>query len=106
MIRRVREVCHRTQRHIAILMDVKGPEIRTGDLPAPVELVDGQLIDLLPTPGASEDGVLAVGVNYPLMGGDVAVGTTVLVDSGLIRLEVLSTSAGAGALPGRRAGAA
>jgi pyruvate kinase len=39
MIRRVREVCRRTQRHIALLMDVKGPEIRTGDLPAPVDLV-------------------------------------------------------------------
>jgi pyruvate kinase len=34
-----------------------------------------------------------VSVNYPLMGGDVAVGTTVLVDSGLIRLEVVATSA-------------
>jgi len=92
MIRRVREVCRRTERHIAILMDVKGPEIRTGDLPAPVDLVAGQLIDLLPTRGIAEDGVLAVSVNYPLMGGDVSVGTTVLVDSGLIRLEVLSTS--------------
>jgi pyruvate kinase len=93
MIRRVREVCRRTQRSIAILMDIKGPEIRTGDLPAPVELAAGQLIDLLPKPGGAEDGVLAVEVNYPLMGGDVQVGTIVLVDSGLIRLEVLSTSA-------------
>lgn len=92
-IRRVREVCRRTQRHIAIMMDIKGPEIRTGDLPAPVELVAGQLIDLLPTPGKAEKGVLAVSVNYPLMGGDVTAGTTVLVDSGLIRLEVLETSA-------------
>jgi pyruvate kinase len=93
MIRRVRAVCARTQRHIAILMDVKGPEIRTGDLPAPVDLVEGQLVDLLPRAGKSEDGVLAVGVNYPLMGGDVSPGTMILVDSGLIRLEVLSTSA-------------
>jgi len=93
MIRRVREVCRKTQRHIALLMDVKGPEIRTGDLPAPIELAVGQSIDLLPTPGASEDGVPAVSVNYPLMGGDVSQGTMVLVDSGMIRLEVLSTSA-------------
>jgi len=93
MIRRVRDVCQRTQRHIAIMMDVKGPEIRTGDLPKPIDLAEGQLIDLLPTPGESENGVPAVSVNYPLMGGDVSVGTTVLVDSGLIRLEVVSTSA-------------
>ena len=93
MIHRIREVCRKTQRHIAIMMDVKGPEIRTGDLPAPIELVAGQLIDLLPAPGAVQDGVLAIGVNYPLMGGDVSSGTTVLVDSGLIRLKVLTTSA-------------
>ena len=93
MIHRVREVCRRTQRHIALLMDIKGPEIRTGDLPAPVNLAVGQLIDLLPQGGEAEDGVFAVDVNYPLMGADVAAGTLVLLDSGLIRLEVLSTSA-------------
>jgi pyruvate kinase len=101
MIRRVREVCARVGRHIAILMDVKGPEIRTGDLAAPargeraepIELAAGQLIDLLPQPGTPSNGVLAVSVNYPGFGRDVAVGNTVLVDSGLIRLEVLATSA-------------
>jgi pyruvate kinase len=93
MIRRVRAVCERVGRHIAILMDVKGPEIRTGDLPAPVELTAGQLIDLLPQPGAAAaDDVLAVSVNYPGFGHDVAVGNTVLVDSGLIRLEVIETT--------------
>ena len=93
MIKRVREVCLRTGRQIAILMDVKGPEIRTGDLAAPVELVAGQLIDLLPQGGGSEDGILAVPVNYPGLGRDVPAGTMVLVDSGLIRLEVLSAVA-------------
>jgi pyruvate kinase len=92
MIRRVREVCRRTQRHIALLMDVKGPEIRTGDLPAPVDLAAGQLIDLLPRPGRAEDEVLAVSVNYPMMGRDVSAGNLVLVDSGLIRLEVLTST--------------
>jgi pyruvate kinase len=92
MIHRVRHVCRKTQRHIALLMDVKGPEIRTGDLPAPIDLVEGQLIDLMPQPCGAEDGVVAVSVNYPRLGGDVSAGTTVLVDSGLIRLEVLSTS--------------
>lgn len=93
MIRRIRAVCQRTGRHIALMMDVKGPEIRTGDLPAPVELAAGQLIDLLPQAGTAEDGVLAVTVNYPGFGRDVPVGSTVLVDSGLIRLEVVNTTA-------------
>ncbi len=92
MIRRVREVCRQTGRHIAVLMDVKGPEIRTGVLPAPVELVAGQLIDLLPQGGGPEGDILAVTVNYPDFGSDVPVGSTVLVDSGLIRLVVMSTT--------------
>jgi pyruvate kinase len=92
MIRRVRDVCRKTQRHIALMMDVKGPEIRTGDLAAPVDLKAGQTIDLLPGTAQAEDGIFAVSVNYPLMGEDVAAGTIVLVDSGLIRLEVISTS--------------
>ncbi|AOS43701.1 Pyruvate kinase [Lacunisphaera limnophila] len=92
MIQRVRAVCARTGRHIALLMDVKGPEIRTGDLAAPVELAVDQLIDLLPQPGESEHRILAVSVNYPGLGQDVPVGSTILVDSGLIRLEVVATT--------------
>lgn len=92
-IKRVRQVCERVGRKIAILMDVKGPEIRTGDLPAPVELEAGQLIDLLPQPGPPEDGVLAVSVNYPGLGRDVVEGAVVMVDSGLIRLQVITASA-------------
>lgn len=92
MIRRVREVCQRTGRQIALLMDVKGPEIRTGDLPGPVELKVGQMIDLVTEAVVPEDGILTVSVNYPGFGRDVAVGATVLVDSGLIRLEAISVS--------------
>ena len=92
MIRRVRDVCQRAGRHIAIMLDIKGPEIRTGDLPAPVDLAQGQVMDLLPVPAEPENGILAVSVNYARLGQDVSVGTTVLVDSGLIRLEVMSTT--------------
>jgi pyruvate kinase len=89
-IRRIKAVCGRVGRHIAIMMDVKGPEIRTGDLPAPIELVAGQLLDFITDEGAAAaDDVPAVGVNYRDFPNDVAVGKTVLVDSGLIRLEVV-----------------
>ena len=33
-IRRIKAVCGRVGHHIAIMMDVKGPEIRTGELEA------------------------------------------------------------------------
>jgi pyruvate kinase len=74
------------------MMDIKGPEIRTGDLAEPLDLIKGGLIDLLPEAGEAMGRVPAVTVNYPGLGRDVTVGTTVLVDSGLIRLEVVETS--------------
>ncbi len=91
-IRRVKAVCGRVGRHIALMMDVKGPEIRTGDLPLPIALEVGQILDFVTNPAASlGDGVPCVGVNYRDFPKDVVVGKIVLVDSGLIRLEVLET---------------
>ncbi|PXA05504.1 pyruvate kinase [Coraliomargarita sinensis] len=92
IIRRVRKVCDRVGRHIAILMDVKGPEIRTGDVPESYQLKEGEIFDFTFGKGVGstgEDGVRRVDVNYPSFANDMNVGDTVLVDSGLIRLEVL-----------------
>ena len=97
IIRKVQEACRQAGRQIAILMDIKGPEIRTGDLPEPVKLEKGQHFDFWMSrdhaaqPG---DGVTGVDVNYPGLAADVAVGDRVLVDSGLIHLEVVSKHPG------------
>lgn len=92
IIRRVRSVCERVGRDIAILMDVKGPEIRTGDVPETFVLEQGETFDFTYGEGLGslgEDGIRRVDVNYPSFANDVAVGDTVLVDSGLIRLKIL-----------------
>jgi pyruvate kinase len=92
MIRRVRGVCERVDRQIAMLMDVKGPEIRTGDVPETFVLEAGETFDFTygeGIGGLGKDGIRRVDVNYPSFANDVAVGNTVLVDSGLIRLKVL-----------------
>jgi len=92
IIARVRKVCERVDRHIAIMMDVKGPEIRTRELPATFELEKGETFDFTygeGIGGEGEDGVRRVDVNYPGFAKDMKVGDTVLVDSGLIRLRVL-----------------
>jgi pyruvate kinase len=92
IIQRVRKVCDRVGRHIAIMMDVKGPEIRTGDVPETFELEVGETFDFTHGEGIGgigEDGIRRVDVNYPDFANDMEVGNTVLVDSGLIRLKVL-----------------
>jgi len=92
VIGRVRKVCDKIGRQIAIMMDVKGPEIRTCDVPETFELVEGETFDFTYGEGlgsVGEDGIRRVDVNYPSFSNDINVGDTVLVDSGLIRLQVV-----------------
>jgi len=92
IVKRVREVSKRVSREIAIMMDIKGPEIRTCALDKPIQLETGGRIDLcvesnqVPE-GASEYPV--IGVNYPQLHEDLFVGGEVLVDNGLLKFEVI-----------------
>ena len=98
-IRRIRAVSQRVEREVAIMMDIKGPEIRTGDLAHPIELKAGEVFDFTIKPGGAAAGgenteeVRSVDVNYKDLINDIGVGDTVLVDNGLIRLEVLEKNA-------------
>lgn len=93
VVRRIRKVSERLGRHIAIMMDVKGPEIRTGDVEHPIKLEPGEIFDFTIKPGnlgsSGSEEVRSVDVNYANLVNDVEVGSIVLVDNGLIRLEVL-----------------
>ena len=95
VIRRVRAVSARIGRDVAIMMDIKGPEIRTGDLTVPIELKAGEIFDFTVKPGSSSpdieggEEIRSVDVNYQNLANDIKVGDSVLVDNGLLRLEVL-----------------
>ncbi|HEY9248827.1 MAG TPA: pyruvate kinase [Rariglobus sp.] len=92
VIRRIRAVSARVGREIGIMMDIKGPEIRTGDVDAPIELAAGEIFDFTVRPGDRDGGVeiRSVNVNYQDLVNDIHVGDCVLVDSGLMRFEVLA----------------
>jgi pyruvate kinase len=91
VIRRIRAVSAKVGREIGIMMDIKGPEIRTGDLESPIELKVGETFDFTVKPGDREGGeeIRSVNVNYRDLVNDIKVGDIVLVDSGLMRFEVL-----------------
>ena len=91
LVKRIRDVPHEIERHVAVMMDVKGPEIRTGVVVEPIELKADDMFEfnaVQPT-----EGVRGVDVNYPGLADDVTPGETVLVDSGLIRLQVIEKDA-------------
>jgi pyruvate kinase len=77
-------------RRVALMMDVKGPEIRTGPLEDVLVLERDEPFDFFLDSEASPvtTGVRGVKVNYPSLRNDVTEGDTILVDSGLIRLRV------------------
>lgn len=72
-----------------ILMDTQGPAIRTGDLPAKLNLNPGEIFEFTIRGEKSED-VQSVDVNYEGLVNDISVGDTVLVDNGVIHMKVLS----------------
>ena len=76
-------------REVSILMDIKGPEIRTGFLNEHIQLDKGQYIDLTQSDEAGPDGdIPAIDINYPSLIDEVEIGDILLVDSGLMRFEV------------------
>jgi pyruvate kinase len=89
-IANVREAGRLVGRKVALLMDIKGPEIRTGALDEPFELVRDQVFDFYTDasvpPGTGE--IKGVSINYPSLISDVSEGDTILVDSGLLRMRV------------------
>ncbi|MGB7326564.1 MAG: pyruvate kinase [Rubripirellula sp.] len=91
VIELVREISAEIGRDVAVMIDVKGPEIRTGTVDEPIELVAGDELHLYTSHAEGPiKGKKSVSVNYPDLPRDIDVGATVLIDSGLMRLKVIS----------------
>lgn len=89
-IARIRSVSDKVSRQVAVMMDVKGPEIRTGALEEPIFLEPGDRFEFYIKGAEPPSDGRGVDVNYPDLPKDVKEGKTILVDSGLIRLKILS----------------
>ncbi|MBR0577326.1 pyruvate kinase [Proteiniclasticum sp. BAD-10] len=87
-IERVRAAADELGKTVAILLDTKGPEIRTHDFKdAPVALTEGEYVDI-----HTQEEVLGdakhFSLTYDKLAEDVTIGSKILVDDGLIALEV------------------
>ena len=83
----VRAASERTGVVVAVLADLPGPKIRSGQLPPDgVLLVEGGVLDLVP--GEATSDVSAFHVDYPTLLDDLHVGDRVVIGDGAITLRV------------------
>lgn len=87
-IKNIRQAAKELNKTVAILLDTKGPEIRTGKLAVePIELVQDEYITL------TTEEILGdkdrISITYKDLPNDVEVGSTILIDDGLIGLTVV-----------------
>lgn len=86
-IRNIRQAMVETGKNVAILLDTKGPEIRTGVLKQePIDLVEGET--LIITTEQIEGDATKISVTYEGLVKDVHIGSKILIDDGLIELAV------------------
>lgn len=84
---RIRRISRALKRPVAIMQDLPGPKIRTGEMgsgPAPIRKGKNLVITGRDVPGNSE----RVSVNFPSFIKKARPGTVILIDDGKIRLRV------------------
>ncbi len=91
IVRNLKSLNKKLNHPIAILADLQGPEIRTGELKEALDLKIGDEFTFTISPGQNTE-ERSVFVNYPDIVHDMHVGDKVALDNGLINLEVLSVS--------------
>jgi pyruvate kinase len=86
-IRDLRGVIAERDAAVAILLDLRGPRIRVGALPAPVSLITGERVVFAPQHEAGES---EIPTTYDALARDVTPGSLILLDDGLLTCEVVT----------------
>ena len=92
VVKDIREAARAREMPVGIIMDTQGPAIRTGDLPAALDLQPGQKFTLTVRGERSEE-ERSVDVNYENFVNDISVGDVVMFDNGQIHMKVLAKHA-------------
>ena len=92
-IERVRRVAGKLGVNIPLILDTKGPEIRTKEFQdGAVILKEGTEFTLSPKDRIGDE--TGVAITYPYLAEDVEVGTSILIDDGLCSLTVTAINGG------------
>ena len=84
----IREISEKLNFEVGLLLDTQGPAIRTGVVPKAYNLEVGDWVSFTVQgqPGTVQ---ITVDVNYPYLIEDIEVGSIVIVDNGLLRMEAI-----------------
>lgn len=87
VVHHIREIAREKAKHVAVLFDLQGPSIRTGDLDKPFELKIGDRFEIRKR---SEEATIpfSTTVNYEGMMDDVKAGATLVVDNGTMLMKI------------------
>ncbi|WP_017756092.1 pyruvate kinase [Calidifontibacillus oryziterrae] len=92
-IRKIREAAEKVGKTVAILLDTKGPEIRTHNMEnGEVHLKSGNEINITMNEVLGNERIFSI--TYPGLINDVEIGSKILLDDGLIELLVLGKENG------------
>ncbi|MDJ0632233.1 MAG: pyruvate kinase [Xenococcaceae cyanobacterium MO_188.B29] len=90
MVALLRSVSAELDTPITILQDLQGPKIRVGQLPeVGIELQVGKKLTLVPQSEANEDPD-TVSIDYPYLAEEAQLGEQILLDDGLLELEIVA----------------
>jgi pyruvate kinase len=84
-IHQLRNVLEGRRQAAAVLLDLQGPRIRIGDLAVSMKLAPGQRVVFAPEDAATAE---EIPTTYDDLARDVRVGSRILLDDGLLALEV------------------
>ncbi len=88
VIKHIKTINEKTGSSVAILLDTKGPEVRTGDVSRDIDLQKGETLTLTIRRQAELE-PYCVEINYDGFVTDVALGDIVLIDGGMLNLKVI-----------------
>ena len=89
-LQRIRQISQELDSNVAVMLDTKGVEIRTGRVcDGGVQLLDASTFSLFADDRVGD--ASGVGISYPELAGEVSPGASVLLDDGIIELQVIET---------------
>jgi pyruvate kinase len=87
-LQNLRQASEKKQKAVAVLQDLCGPKVRTGNFSAPFVLPSG--VDVTLFEGEDSEDERTIPIQYEGLAGDVRVGDKILFDDGRIALNVTS----------------